>query len=130
MTVLWRDFGAHDNPHVISVPKCIEEHAEKLRSRFLAWVYDLGETIIEGKRLVDYLELRQGFSYWWMTLIAQKANAYESPQIADAVKMIALEELGSTNSPSRIILASAIRIWRVSLGCGARMPVRYLNGGN
>jgi surface carbohydrate biosynthesis protein (TIGR04326 family) len=103
--VLWRsycegDYLAH------SIPRLVEEQDDALRSRFLAWIYDLGESQIEGKRLVDHLELRPGLSYWWMTLVAEKSNAYKSPQIVDVLKMFVLEDLVGNHSVSTIILAS------------------------
>lgn len=110
ITVLWRSFGNRDVANVVSIPKLVEEQADTLRSRYLGWIYELGETRIKGKRLIDHLELRPAFSYWWMTLLAQKANAFLSPRIIDAVKMFALEDLVRKYSPSTIILASSDEI--------------------
>jgi len=86
----------------------VEEHASSLRSRYLAWVYELGETFIGGKRLVDHLELRSGFSCWWMTLLAEKSFA-KSPRLADAVKLLALEGLIRANPARKLVLASRDR---------------------
>jgi surface carbohydrate biosynthesis protein (TIGR04326 family) len=106
-----------------SLPKLVEEHADSLRERYLAWIYDLGEAHIEGKRLVDHLELRPGFSYWWMTLIAEKSIAYKSLYIMDILKLLVLEELVITHSVSAIILVSgdktlaqAFRLWCKNAG--------------
>lgn len=103
--VLWKSYGNGGNL-VYSIPRIVEEHADALRSRFLAWIYDLGESQVNGKRLVDHLEMRPGFSYWWMTLIAEKSNAYKSIQIVNALKLFALEELVVAHSMSTIILVS------------------------
>lgn len=103
--VLWRSYGEGDDL-MHSIPRLVEARADALRERFLAWVYDLGEVHIEGKRLVDHLELRPGFSYWWMTLIVEKSNAYKSLQIIDVLKMFALEDLVGNHSVSTIILVS------------------------
>lgn len=92
-TVLWRNYGNDTNPNTISIPKLVEEQSDVLRARYLAWIYELGETRINGKRLVDHLELRQGFSYWWMTSLAKKPNYYESPHINVVVKCLAFENL-------------------------------------
>lgn len=88
--ILWRSYGEPDLPDAVSIPALIEENADSLHSRYLAWIYELGETRISGKRLIDYLELRAGFSYWWMTLIAEKCNFAKSPQITDAIRLFAL----------------------------------------
>lgn len=102
---LWRDFGAPGST-VYSVPKHLEERAEELRARFLAWVHDLGETLVGGKRLVDHLVLRPGFSFWWMTLLAEKSNALNSLQIISVLKLMALEDLLGTEWRGRLILVS------------------------
>lgn len=91
VSVLWRGFGEGNNSNVISIPKLFEEHSDALRSQYLAWIYELGETRIKGKRVVDHLELRPGFSNWWMTLVVQKSNAFVSPYILDVFKCFVLE---------------------------------------
>ena len=115
--VLWRTFKDANEPSVYSIPKLVEKQAHFLRARYLAWIYELGEAYIGRKRLVDHLELRPGFSYWWMTLLVYKANAYSSPQIVDAIKMFALQDLVDAHLPSRIVLISGNRI----LACAFRL---------
>lgn len=99
-TVLWSSFGKANDPRFISIPALVEEQADTLRARYLAWIYELGETRINGKRLVDHLELRPGFSYWWMTSLAKKANFYESPHISEVVKCFAFENLCNEKYPT------------------------------
>ena len=53
-TVLWSGFAKTARSELISIPKFVEEHAESLRARYLSWIYELGETRINGKRLVDH----------------------------------------------------------------------------
>jgi surface carbohydrate biosynthesis protein (TIGR04326 family) len=120
--VLWRSYGERDDL-IHSIPKLVEDQADALRERYLAWIYNLGESHIEGKRLIDHLELRSGFSYWWMTLIAEKCNIYKSFYIMDVLKLLALEELVSNHSVSAIILVSsdkilaqAFRLWCKNAG--------------
>jgi surface carbohydrate biosynthesis protein (TIGR04326 family) len=123
VTVLWQDFGYGNSVSVCSLPQLIEKHADSLRERYLAWIYDIGESYIQGERLVDHLELRPGFSYWWMTLIAEKSNAYKSLQIIDAVKLMALEDLVNSHSVSKIIVRSdnkllvrTLKLWCCNAG--------------
>jgi surface carbohydrate biosynthesis protein (TIGR04326 family) len=122
ITVLWRSYGESGNL-LYSMPKLVEEQADTLRVRYLSWIYELGEKHIEGKRLVDHLKLRPGFSYWWMTLIAEKNNAYKSFQIVDVLKLLVLEELVVTRSVAKIILVSGnkplaqtFRLWCKNTG--------------
>ena len=122
-TILWRNYGDGIMPNTISIPTLVELHAKELRRRYLAWIYELGERRVQGRCIVDHLELRPGFSYWWMTLLAEKCNYSKSPQITDAIRLMAFEKLASDRSYERIVLASAnksladcIRPWCKELG--------------
>ncbi len=107
LVVLWRAFTRGADAGVISVSALIEVNAESLRARYLTWVYELGETLIKGKRLLDHLEIRPGFSYWWMTLLAEKCNYSKSPQINDAIKLLAFEQWADQCRPSQVKLITA-----------------------
>jgi surface carbohydrate biosynthesis protein (TIGR04326 family) len=116
VVALWREFNDH-NIAAYSIPRLVEEQANELRARYLAWIYDLGETVIDGKRLIDHLELRPGFSYWWMTLPSVASFGGASP-VYNAVRLLALEclarELGCktlTLCSDNHILAEAVRKW-------------------
>jgi surface carbohydrate biosynthesis protein (TIGR04326 family) len=93
LKILWCNFNGGDDPSVISISEIVEDDAAGLRSKYLSWLYELGTTEIRGKRIIDILEIRPGFSFWWMTLLAQRTNAFESRYILDVVKLIALEDL-------------------------------------
>lgn len=105
-TVLWSGFGRVDDPDVISIPMLVERQADVLKARYLAWIYELGESRIDGKMLVDHLELRPGFSYWWMSSLAQKFNASGTSQIDNAIKALAFECLVSDRQAQSIVLVS------------------------
>ena len=93
LKILWRNFNGGNDPSIISISEKVEEDASGLRSKYLSWLYDLGTTEICGKKIIDNLEIRSGFSFWWMTLLAQRTNAFESRYILDIVKLMALEDL-------------------------------------
>jgi surface carbohydrate biosynthesis protein (TIGR04326 family) len=121
--VLWRDFVSNAQPDAVSIPALIETNADLLRKRYLAWVYQLGEKSILGKRLVEHLQLRPGFSYWWMTLFAEKCNYRKSMQIDDAIRLMAFDEWATNLSISSVVLSTAnkslaecIRLWCANLG--------------
>ena len=122
-TVLWSSFEDGDSTNSLSIPKLVEEHADELRARYLAWLYELGETHIQGRRIVDHLELRPGFSYWWMTLLAEKCNFAKSPHIDDAIKFLAFKSWAAEQSTdcvalvtSKEPLAECIRSWCTNAG--------------
>ena len=59
----------------------IEQDKQALKSEFVEYIYDLGKTEIHSMTIEDRLEIKNGFSYWWMTIIAEKCNFSKSPQI-------------------------------------------------
>ena len=62
-----------------SVPRYVEDHAEHVRAKYQAFIHDLGQRRIAGKRVVDHLDMGEGFSFWWMTLLAEK-SPFKSPR--------------------------------------------------
>ena len=108
--VLWRSYRTgEEGDDSVSVPQLVENSAGRLRARYLAWIHELGEARIRGKRLVAHLELRPGFSYWWMSLFAEKCNYAKSTHIDDAIRLLAFEEWAASRSIGRIVLATANR---------------------
>lgn len=105
-TVLWRQYADIEDPSVISIAQIVEQKADELRARYLAWIYDLGEARIDGKRVIDHLSLRPGFSYWWMSSLAQKFNVSGTSLIDDAIKALALEMLVIARQTTSIVFIS------------------------
>jgi surface carbohydrate biosynthesis protein (TIGR04326 family) len=73
--------------------------------------------------LVEHLQLRPGFSYWWMTLFAEKCNYSKSKHIDDAIRLMAFDEWAKGQSISHVILstgnhplAECMRQWCANLG--------------
>lgn len=104
--VLWRQYSDENDPSVISIAQLVEQKAEELRARYLAWIYDLGEARIDGKRVIDHLSLRPGFSFWWMSSLAQKFNISGTSLIDDAIKALALEMLVIARQPTSLVFIS------------------------
>lgn len=100
----WRSCVQSDS--VRSVPHYLEEHAYRLRAKFLAFIHDLGETRIEGKRVIDHLDIGGGFSFWWMTQLAEKSPC-KSPRVYDCLRLLALEEILVYRKPSDLTLHSS-----------------------
>jgi surface carbohydrate biosynthesis protein (TIGR04326 family) len=103
-TVLWQNFSSNTNE--ISIPYLVEQQSDVLKKRLLAWIYDLGELKINHKRLIDHLEIREGFSYWWMTSLAGKRSHTKSPRFYDAIRLLILEDLIQAYPVRNIILAT------------------------
>jgi surface carbohydrate biosynthesis protein (TIGR04326 family) len=104
--VLWSDFSPKDGSRSVSIPSLVEENADLFKSRYLSWIYDLGEKKIKEKRVSDILELRPGLNYWWLTLIIEKSNYGKSPQIDNVIKFLAFEEWAKDKAFDRLVLSS------------------------
>lgn len=96
----------------------VEEQADTLKTRYLAWVYEFGEMHINGERLVDCLELRPGFSYWWTFLGTGMCDYGKLPHTYSAIRLLAIEELAKVKGITSIVLIShdrtleaAFRYW-------------------
>lgn len=114
-TVLWRGFVDPVLVNCVSIPELIENNAEFFRAQYLSYVYEFGEMRINGTRLIDYLQLRYGFSYWWMTLLSEKCNFAKSPFITDAISLIAFIEWVKEREISQITLISENKMLAHSL---------------
>ena len=104
--VYWNSYSETSNSSVISIPQTVEDNADFLRKSYIAWIYDLGETCIKGKRLLEHLELHPGFSFWWMTLLAEKST-FKSPRIYDCLRVFALEKILIEQEPSELLLVTS-----------------------
>ena len=109
MTVLWKQYVDVNSPqNVVSLPEYIEKNSECLRNQFLEFVYDIGHSKINGTTIQQHLQIRETFSYWWMTLFAS-TRWHQSSQITEAIKLLALEELLKDQSWSDLELVSGNR---------------------
>jgi surface carbohydrate biosynthesis protein (TIGR04326 family) len=106
ITVLWKQYVDVDSPqNVVSLPEYIEKNSERLRNQFLEFVYDIGHSKINGATIQDHLQIRETFSYWWMTLFAS-TRWHQSSHITEAIKLLALEELLNGQSWNELVLVS------------------------
>jgi len=91
-----------------SIPLLVEEQIEGLRQEYLAWVHDLGDCQLGGRSLRENLCFDGQFSFWWMTLIAEKSPV-KSPAIHTVFKLRVLERLYLSSGCHGIILYSGDR---------------------
>lgn len=107
--VLWRSYLSDKHLGCISMPELVESHADSLKQRFLAWIYELGETNVGSANVVDHLALYPGFSFWWMTLLAEKSYS-KSNRMADAIRLLLVEELIQLSQVKQVTFSSADRL--------------------
>ena len=105
--IFWCGYSTSGLPSSVSIPVLVEDNAESLRKRYLSWIYETSQTIIRGKPLVDYLQLRPGLSSWWISLLAEKCNVAKSPQINDAIRLLAFTDWMHGKSAERLVLVSS-----------------------
>lgn len=108
IAVCWRGNANSNDSETTYLSALVEQHAAFIRARYLAWIYELGETEIDGKSLVDHLELRPGLSFWWMTLLVEKSYA-KSTRLYDIARLFALEKFSLENATRGIELATGDR---------------------
>lgn len=104
LTVLWRHSAEGQDTTRISIVAEVESQADELRRRYLAWIHDLSQAPVGGKRVVDHLKLRPGLSYWWMSAPAQKFNLAGDNGIDDTLKLLALESVLGRQRPGTLQL--------------------------
>lgn len=104
--IYWSSYTNIKKDKIFSLPLLVEEYAESLRSNYLKLIYEFGETRIGNQSIIEYLQIRQNFSYWWMTLLVEKCNYAKSPQIKNIIKLMALEKWLHENSHKKIQLVT------------------------
>ena len=87
-----RELDINKNKRNISIHAYIQKNSKSLREEYLKWIYELGLTKIKNKTVIEFLKVKNNFSYWWMSSINEKGNFLESRQIETAIKVIALNK--------------------------------------
>jgi surface carbohydrate biosynthesis protein (TIGR04326 family) len=104
--ILWKQYRQSNSKNQISIPELIEKNANRLKARYLTWIYNLGKTNFGLLSVVDALKIRNNLSYWWMTPLAEKFNFSKSPQINDAIRIMAFDEWNISTDTKSIILVT------------------------
>ncbi|EMJ96559.1 TIGR04326 family surface carbohydrate biosynthesis protein [Leptospira alstonii] len=87
--LLWNSFYEDANLNIHSLPRLIESKSDLYRKEYLSLAYELGEAKIQNRRIVDWLEIRPGLSFWWMSLLVEN-NYGKSSEIPNRIKFFAL----------------------------------------
>ncbi|MBN8473959.1 TIGR04326 family surface carbohydrate biosynthesis protein [Sulfuritalea sp.] len=98
-----------------SVPRYLEANAQRLRAAYLRFIHELGERRVSGKSIAGHLDFGDGFSFWWMTRLAEK-SPFKSPRLYDCLRLMALEEMLIECRPSGLILYCAERDLSEAIG--------------
>lgn len=116
--------GHIDANGIFSLFRYVETHSDRLRSKYLAFTYELGERYINGKRIIDHLTFKDGLSYWWFTPFVEK-HLHVLPFV-DAIRLFALEEILIQCRPREFLLISANRsLHQVIKGLCNGLAIKY-----
>lgn len=106
IAMYWQEYPEVNSETLFSIVDLVEHNSDELRSRYLSWIYHLGEFKVDGKSIKEHLTLSTGFSYWWAGSFAQKFNFLNASPINNAIKILGLEDFLNKNNFIRIILSS------------------------
>jgi len=118
----WATYDVPEN--AFSIPALVDRDAEELRREYLAWVNDLGDMVINGRCIRSHLRLLPDFSFWWMTLIAEK-EPLKSESIHVVFKMRALEKLCDQLQSTAVTYAGRDRAVHETLSAWCRASQRH-----
>lgn len=104
--VLWEKSKKGNDIASVSLPEHIEKEANKIKKTYLKWIYDLSQKKAKNKKILELLQIRPGLSFWWMSLIAEKCNLAKSPQIVEALRLLAFEKWAKRKKISQIKIDS------------------------
>jgi surface carbohydrate biosynthesis protein (TIGR04326 family) len=109
VVVHWSEMDVPDGH--ISIPLLVNEQLDVLRKDYLSWIYDLGETRIRGESVRNHLKIDEDFSFWWMTLLAEKPPL-KTQSIYTVFKLRAFEKFYLDSGYKKIILYSNDKVLR------------------
>lgn len=89
---LWRSFDESALKGSRSIPNILEKESEQWREKLLALIYEFGIKQTNSKGIVESLEIEEGFSYWWLSLVAQKDIIQYSMHLYDILKLLVVED--------------------------------------
>ena len=95
--------GHQDKANFISIPKYLERNANRIKKKYIEFIYDLGKKNILNKNLIQHLKINNNYNLWWMSLLTEKSH-YKSSKIKDCLKLFALEEIIINKKPDKIFL--------------------------
>ncbi len=92
--------------NAISISEIIDQNEAIIKNKYLNTVFKIGSYKINNKKFYEYLKIRDNLSYWWLSLINEKSNAFKSKNITDIIRIYALEIFLNENHFDDITLKS------------------------
>lgn len=104
--ILWSGTNQKNGKNFFSLLDIVEKNAEYCKTEYISLVSQLGETVVNNKKVIDHLKIDKNLSFWWTTLIVEKSNYSKSIEINNAIKIIAFKYWLNNKDYSKIILYS------------------------
>jgi surface carbohydrate biosynthesis protein (TIGR04326 family) len=102
--LLWN--GYQETECHFSLLKKINEDPEKFREDYLKLIYDYGELIVDGKRIIEHLELQPEYSLYWMSLLSEK-SLIKSKTVQNCVRLISIKYYLNLFNPKSVSFFSS-----------------------
>lgn len=115
----------------ISIPERVNAWALDIRRDYLDWTRALGDHLVAGRRIREHLSLADGFSFWWLTPLAEK-SPMKSPSVHEVFKLGALARCYRQSPCRGIVLCSRDRRLNRVIGRWCRQmghPYRWVKTG-
>ena len=119
-TFFWSKFDVPEE--AVSIPLLVDKKSTALRKEYLELIYDIGETRINGKNIRENLKISEGFSFWWMTTLAQKSPLkVKSINIVFKLRVFEKQYLvdgydGLILYSDNVVLHTVLSRWSMNLG--------------
>ena len=104
--MLWSGNNHIIGKKVFSLLDIVENNAEFCKTEYISLISQLGDAVVNHKKVIDHLKIEKDFSFWWTTLIAEKSNYSKSTEINNAIKIIAFKNWFKNKNYSKIIIYS------------------------
>lgn len=89
----------------ISLSEYVETHADELRSEVLEFVAGVGQSIIDGRSVIEQLRLSKTYSHYWSTQFYSKLYT-ERANLHHAARLFALSDLLHQLRPEHLIVVT------------------------
>ncbi|TGA73360.1 hypothetical protein VFES401_01225 [Aliivibrio fischeri] len=101
--VYWADIGAEKD--CFYIPLLVEQYSDELKAEYIELIDHLGYSEINGISLKDALKQKEGFSFWWMTLLSEK-SPWKSDDIYAVFRALILKRLIENFAGDKIVVQS------------------------
>jgi surface carbohydrate biosynthesis protein (TIGR04326 family) len=104
--MLWSGNNQISENKTFSLLEIVESNAEYCKKKYISLISELGEAVVNQKRVIDHLKIDNNFSFWWTTLMVEKSNYSKSVEVNNAIKIIAFKHWFKKKNYTKIILYS------------------------